>query len=53
MMLHSDHRWPEAVKKYFDEIASGKQYPPVYRHDFKQLDEHPKKKAERQKGGSA
>jgi hypothetical protein len=41
MMLHSEHRWPDAVKRYFEEVASGKQYPPVYRRDSKKLDEPP------------
>ena len=41
MMLHSCRRSPEAVKKYFDAVASGKRFAPVYRHDFKVLaDEH-------------
>ena len=28
-MLHS--RYPESAKRYFVEVAAGKQYPPVYR----------------------
>lgn len=28
-MLHS--RYPESAKRYFAEVAAGKQYPPVYR----------------------
>ena len=34
MMHHSVRRNPQAVKTYFQEVAFGKQYPPVYRHDF-------------------
>jgi len=29
MMIHS--RYPESAKRYFAEVAAGKQYPPVYR----------------------
>jgi len=34
MMHHSIYRAPEQVRKYFEEIQNGKQYPPVYKHDF-------------------
>jgi hypothetical protein len=34
MMHHSTRRNKYAVEKYFNEIKQGKQYPPVYRHDF-------------------
>lgn len=34
MMHHSVGRNKEAVDFYFQEISSGKQYPPVFRHDF-------------------
>jgi len=34
MVLHSIHRAPEACRKYWVEINSGKQYPPVFKHDF-------------------
>jgi hypothetical protein len=34
MMHHSVRRNPTAVKEYFEEIKQGKQYNPVYRHDF-------------------
>jgi hypothetical protein len=34
MIWHSRFKYPEQVKKYFDEIAAGKRFPPVYRHDF-------------------
>lgn len=34
LMLHSEKRNPKAVERYFEEIASGKQYPPVYRNDL-------------------
>jgi hypothetical protein len=40
MMHHSVRRSPEAVKKYFKEIAGGKRYPRVLRHDFKILREN-------------
>ena len=34
MMHHSKHRNAEAVEQYFQEVKAGKQYPPVYRHNF-------------------
>lgn len=34
MILHSAHFAPLEVVKYKAEIAEGKMYPPVYRHDF-------------------
>lgn len=34
MMHHSRGRNAKAVELYFQEVAGGKQYPPVYRHDF-------------------
>tara|TARA_B100001059_G_scaffold160612_1_gene160161 strand:+ start:3570 stop:3968 length:399 start_codon:yes stop_codon:yes gene_type:complete len=34
MMHHSKHRNPTAVEEYFLEVLNGKQYPPVFRHDF-------------------
>jgi len=34
MMHHSKRRAPKAVKQYFQDVASGKQFPPVYKHDF-------------------
>jgi len=37
MVLHSEHRAPEACKKYWEEIKNGKQYPPVFKHNFKIL----------------
>jgi len=41
MMHHSVRRAPDAVKAYFDAVASGKRFPPVYKHNFKILaDEH-------------
>ena len=40
MMHHSKHRRPQAVENYFKEIAAGKQYPPVYKHDFSILNQH-------------
>jgi len=40
MMLHSEYRHPKSVAKYFKEINEGNQYPPVYKHDFKELDIH-------------
>ena len=40
MMLHSRFRHPKAYERYMDEIKAGKIYPPVYRHDFKVLDEN-------------
>jgi len=40
MMFHSSYRHPKSVAAYFKEINEGKQYPPVYRHDFTILDEH-------------
>lgn len=40
MMLHSEHRAMEAVKKYFYEVSKGKKYPPVFKHDFNKLHDH-------------
>ena len=34
MILHSIRRAPYAVNDYWSEMFQGKQYPPVYRHDF-------------------
>jgi|TARA_R100001510_G_C7654982_1_gene213879 hypothetical protein len=34
MLHHSVRRNKQAVEKYFAEIKNGKQYPPVYKHDF-------------------
>jgi hypothetical protein len=34
MILHSIRRNPEAVNDYWSEIFQGKQYPPVFKHDF-------------------
>jgi hypothetical protein len=34
MLHHSVRRNKQAVEKYFEEIKNGKQYPPVYKHDF-------------------
>ena len=34
MMHHSANRAPEAHKKYFDEVAAGKVFPPVLKHNF-------------------
>ena len=34
MVHHSRKRAPEYVARYEAEIANGKIYPPVYRHDF-------------------
>jgi len=34
MIHHSEHRAPEQVAKYKAEIEAGKQYPPVYKHNF-------------------
>lgn len=39
MMHHSQRRAPLMVEKYFNEIRQGKQYPPVYQHNFKALRE--------------
>lgn len=40
MILHSYHRNPTAYRKYFHEVKIGKQYPPVYKHDFNILKEN-------------
>ena len=40
MILHSYHRNPTAYRKYFHEVKIGKQYPPVYKHDFDILKEN-------------
>ncbi len=37
MMHHSVRRNPTSVEKYFKEIEMGKQYPPVYKHNFEIL----------------
>jgi hypothetical protein len=34
MLLHSINRNPEAVNDYWSEIFQGKQYPPVFKHDW-------------------
>lgn len=34
MMHHSKSRNPQAVEQYFQDVEAGKQWPPVYRHDF-------------------
>lgn len=34
MMHHSVGRNKQAVEQYFSEVALGKQWPPVYKHDF-------------------
>jgi hypothetical protein len=34
MMHHSKRRNPEAVATYFKEVAEGKQYKPVFTHNF-------------------
>ena len=34
MMHHSKGRNPKAVEGYFKQVANGRQWPPVYRHDF-------------------
>ena len=34
MMHHSIRRNKYAVEKYFKEVEQGKQYPPVFKHDF-------------------
>lgn len=38
MIHHSRHFAPEQCKAYFDAIAAGKRFPPVYRHDFSILE---------------
>lgn len=38
MIHHSAHFAPVQAKVYFDDVASGKIYPPVYKHDFGILD---------------
>lgn len=40
MVYHSYYRNKDAYKRYFDEVKSGKMYPPVYKHDFNILKEH-------------
>ena len=37
MIWHSKRRAPKQVEKYFEEVKNGKQYPPVYKHDFEIL----------------
>lgn len=40
MMIHSRFRNPEAVAQYFiGVVLYGKKYPPVFRHDFKIIDD--------------
>ncbi len=34
MMHHSKRRNPKAVEGYFQQVQNGRQWPPVYRHDF-------------------
>jgi hypothetical protein len=34
VILHSIHRNPEACQAYWDSISMGKQWPPVYKHDW-------------------
>lgn len=34
MIHHSEHRNKEACDQYWEEIKSGKKYPPVYKHSF-------------------
>lgn len=34
MIWHSKHRAPQQVEKYFEEVRNGKQYPPVFVHNF-------------------
>lgn len=34
MILHSEYRAPAACAKYWAEIAEGKVFAPVYKHDF-------------------
>lgn len=34
MMHHSRRRSPDAVAQYFEDIKQGKQFPPVFRHNF-------------------
>ncbi len=34
MMHHSIHRNKKAVEGYFQQVQNGRQWPPVYRHDF-------------------
>lgn len=40
MILHSYKRNPNACREYFNEVKNGKQYPPVYKHDFDVLKEN-------------
>ena len=40
MMHHSKRRNAQGVKRYFEEIAAGKKYPAVHRHDFSVLKQH-------------
>jgi hypothetical protein len=40
MIYHSKYRNIAAYERYFAEIKAGKQYPPVYRHDFEILKEN-------------
>lgn len=34
MITHLERSQPALCEKYWDEIKGGKQYPPVYKHDF-------------------
>lgn len=49
MMIHSRFRNRKAFDIYMEEVKGGKTYPPVFRHDFKILDEHFAKAEERNK----
>lgn len=40
MIHHSAYRNPAACEKYWDEIKSGKMYPPVFKHNFAVLKEN-------------
>lgn len=40
MILHSKYRNLASYEKYFAEIKEGKQYPPVYKHNFEILKEN-------------
>lgn len=35
MMWHTQDNNPDAFNSYFKEIADGKQYPPVFKHNYK------------------
>ena len=34
MILHNEHNDPDACERYWDEIAHGKQYPPLHTRNF-------------------